>query len=250
MLVTIGHSERTGLLIENNFELLVFFSLFSAEYFAYFRQRSYSNWILGWMALIVLSQSRSGALMICLFFLAQWAVRLGQESGFKSVLKMVGVTSALGFALGVSYLMRPIDNLGDIDRFQYLLTWIGLVSTFDVQEIVFGRQFTWLGSDVCGEFSIIGALYSDSNQCVSAVFTAGLLRHSIDFGIFGVLVIYLWAYIWLRRHCSPVVSLYFLGLLLLNATSVSSLSSSYGFFALLGGIFFVKTGPLEVLHER
>lgn len=231
----LGLSERPGVFTENNFELMFVYIIAAGLW----QLRGYTKPTEMLILILIagLSGSRSGVLELL------WLAFIGRRSKNLKInvdRRMNYLTPVLFAAiLLISYFIissRSVGGLEEIDRFKFLLLFLDETKDWSVgQWLVGSNPMTALNSYTCDALAYYENLfsYSGDGRCYSVIFHSMLIRTIFDHGILGLFFIFY--FIWRVMRTSfydgkTIGSV--IGILLINALSVSSFNSVYASLAI------------------
>ncbi|MCZ2846988.1 hypothetical protein [Modestobacter sp. VKM Ac-2978] len=239
--VVLGLSDRPGVFMENNFELILLLGLF---YLAYPHLPAWRDLLfLAVAATVLLSGSRSAALgLLCIYVFLY--VRTSNRTW---PLHIAGVV-AVGYGVLALFSARAADD-GPVrlDRLNFLDTYLYEVRDWPVWEFVTGSfPLTPLSPGSCGNLSFYSVLFSstDPGTCYSVILHSFLLRALFDHGLLGLVILYTLFWLALRRSGTPVRDvLALLGLITLSALSVSAFNSVFAAILLAVALGLDRSRP-------
>lgn len=234
-----GVGSRPGLLVENNFELALFFGLY-AIYVENGRPRE--RWfylcLLGYCTL--LSGSRSGALMyLCLLIYV--FLRRGRGRPIYAYAAVL-LSAAGAFLVYAIFSARSSAELS-LDRVQFLHVFLYETRNWNIGDWIFGSPvLTELSPASCSSLAYYESLLSSAGDggCFSVILHSFGLRLLFDFGIAGTIafaVVFLGA---LRAARVPSsMTLLLGGMIVANSLSVSGPNSPFVFLPVLLAVAFL-----------
>ena len=235
LMIVLGLDFRPILYMENNFELMLLYSLYLVRYSV--TKKNYL-FLLGLVGLItVLSLSRSSLLMYSVLVL------FVIHDSFKKtrVFIIPGAMLVLG---GIVYYIfnQRSSSLEDIDRYRFMLIWWTNVQDWNfLQWLVGAERITPLNGYSCGMMNYFKIMFSFSGDgsCYSVVLHSFIFRALYDHGVLGFLFIILATYLLLiKSKVRKDISIVFLIIVFINGLSVSSFNNL--FFA-ISMVFLMST---------
>lgn len=223
--VVLGFSDRPGIFIENNFELIMLIGL---VYLAYPYLGNRRALVFGVLAVtVLLSGSRSSALGLLVVYVFLY-VRLRNRTW---PLHVAGVV-AVGYAVFTLFTSRlDGQSVEAIDRVQFLEVFLREVRTWPVWEFVTGAfPLTPLSPAGCARLSFYQPLFSatDPGVCYSVILHSYVLRAVFDHGLLGIALLY--TLVWLALRRSAVTrrdALALLSVITLSGFSVSAFNNVF-----------------------
>lgn len=235
LMIVLGLDFRPILYMENNFELMLLYSLYLVRYSV--TKKNYL-FLLGLVGLItVLSLSRSSLLMYSVLVL------FVIHDSFKKtrVFIIPGAMLVLGGIVYYIFTQRS-SSLEDIDRYRFMLIWWTNVQDWNfLQWLVGAERITPLNGYSCGMMNYFKIMFSFSGDgsCYSVVLHSFIFRALYDHGVLGFLFIILATYLLLiKSKVRKDISIVFLIIVFINGLSVSSFNNL--FFA-ISMVFLMST---------
>ncbi|MDB3890698.1 hypothetical protein N9350_02065 [Gammaproteobacteria bacterium] len=225
--VILGLNIRPLLLRENNFELMFIFPLYSIFLFSPLKLgKVFHFFVLG---VVALSGSKSG-LIIYLFLGSLYVIySFGIKPRGMAIISMIAILVMIGLMIILpSSLLLEIKL---IDRFAMAVVSWQEFQDFSLIEWVLGKPFiTPLMASSCSALYYYPGLFSHAGDgsCYSVILHMFNFRAIYDYGLLGLLLIWLGVYhifvrILMDRRMSIIITLTFM----LNGFSVSSINSSF-----------------------
>jgi len=244
----LGINARPGVFTENNFEVMLL--LFS--FLAYIRiQGRFSFFDILMVSLVtVLSGSRSGILgLTCLYLFLDL-----RQYGISAFTKFISTLILFGLTVLVFILRLEDMSVEDIDRIQFLFAFIDETSDWGWHLWLFGSPaITELSAEAVKFFWYYETLFSnyDSGIGFSVLFHSFILRMLFDHGVFGLAFVFFSVY-WVtsRSAMSRNEVLSVVGILFVNALSVSSLNSVYAVWGIVMIICASLNQQVEQLEQN
>jgi hypothetical protein len=238
--VVLGLSDRPGVYMENNFELIMLLGL---VYLAHPYLGARRHWVFAGLALtVLLSGSRSAALgLVCVY-----VFRYLRTSNRAWPFHLAGV-GVVGWAVLSLFSARAAQDGGaELDRLVFFQTFQYEVRSWPFWEFLTGSfPLTPLSAGSCGSLSFYEALFSktDPGICYSVILHSFLMRAVFDHGLLGLLLLY--GLLWLGLRRSGVAArdaLALLSLITLSALSVSAFNSVFVAIVLAVAMGLDRTG--------
>ncbi|MDT3331798.1 hypothetical protein [Microbacterium aquilitoris] len=225
-IVTFGPTARSGLLIENNFEL----ALFSGLLIIIYRELSGRArfWTIALLAaVVVVSGSRSGAIVFAIAVV--YAVSQAKGAGLlRRYFIGLSVPVIIYF---VAQVFESRALVAGIDRLNFLTVFLAETRDWDILTWLFGTPpLTALSSNGCNSLAFYVNLFAstEDGSCYSVILHAFILRVVFDAGIFGLLLAVIVTFYTLKKSgASGWMTLTIAGVMVANSFSVSGLNSPY-----------------------
>ncbi len=242
----VGPTVRSGLLIENNFEIALFVGLAVVVFDTLTRPK---KWLAFSMlaALTITSGSRSGIIAFAIFAIyAVVRARIGPVLRYLAILAI----PILGWVVAAVFSARDAIA-ADTGRSNFLDAFISETRNWSWFDWAFGTTpLTALSNDSCMRLSYYQYLFSttgDGDTCYSVILHAFTMRIVFDAGIFG-LILALGVCLWSMRQARVRRLLVFtlLAVAVTNGLSVSGLNNPYVALPILLAILTAK--PRERLN--
>jgi hypothetical protein len=223
-------SRRPGLLIENNFELI----LLSILYYISTVKDKQNNLLKFsiFSSIVLLSGSRS-AILSLLIITAFVYIRRRNHKALLGIILLVILSGAAALIFS-----QRLDggSIEDIDRFKFMMAFITEIQDWTFVNLLFGSfPITPLSESTCFALSYYDKLFSYANdgRCYSVVLHSYLLRVLFDHGLFGLLLVVLGTWKGLARAGFEARHRFcILGILFSAGLSVSSFNSIFAATAL------------------
>lgn len=238
--------SRPRLLVENNFEVPLVLSIYSALVISGgVELRSRISAVVALIVLLSMSRSGVAAYAVVMALLVFREVRAGRMRGQLSW-RRVGTYSWLvvGAVVVIAYVFTlRADSLDSIDRVAFFRTfWPSWLDLGIVNQLVGAGALTELPTFACYEHAFyLEALAGHEGQCYSVVWHASVFRLVFDFGVVGFAVLYMGYYWVLRRRYSIYDALIGIAPAFVVGFSVGGI---YNYLAVLGIlIFYYHSAP-------
>lgn len=243
-IAVLGPSKRSGLLIENNFELALFCGLVAVLYSSMtYRARMWTMLLLG--ALVVTSGSRSGAVAFAI--LVVYAV--SQARGVSLFGRYIIALAIPVLVYGVVQVFENRADVGGVDRLNFLGVFLSETTTWSpVTWLIGTTPLTPLSAGGCNSLAYYQALFSSSadGSCYSVVLHAFAMRVVYDAGIVGLVGAFaVTIYAMRRANVRPWLTAALALIAMANSFSVSGLNSPYVALPILIAIAMAGTA-----HEK
>ncbi len=237
-------SARTGLLLENNFELALYCGL-GAVIYRHLSARSRLALFIMLGVLAVVSGSRSGAVAFLIF--AIYAVTL---NGKQSLLRtfVIALIAPLLVVIPVFVFSSRGSGANGIDRINFLRVFLSEVQNWGLTNWLFGTVPITPLSTGCLRLSYYSELFSSRGDgtCYSVIFHAFALRSIFDAGLVGFIGSAVVLIILMRKAgVSGALTATLFLIAFTNGLSVSGLNSPYVVLPILFGILCAPAGFVE-----
>jgi hypothetical protein len=223
--VALGLSDRPGVYIENNFELIMLLGLVHLAWPALGARRNLV--FLALAATVLLSGSRSAALgLLCVY------VPLYVRTSNRTWPLHVAGVAAVGYAVFAIFSSRAAqDGATQLDRLVFLDTFLYEVRDWPLWQFLTGSfPLTPLSPGSCGSLSFYEVLFSqtDPGTCYSVILHSFVLRAAFDHGVLGLALLYGLVWLGLRRSAVPVRdAVALLALITVSGFSVSAFNNVF-----------------------
>jgi len=225
-IAALGPTARSGLLIENNFELALFSGLLVIVYGELSPRARF--WTLALLAaVVVVSGSRSGAIVFAIAVV--YAVSQAKGAGLlRRYLIGLSVPVIIYF---VTQVFESRALVAGIDRLNFLTVFVAETRNWDILTWLFGTPpLTALSANGCNSLAFYVNLFAstEDGSCYSVILHAFILRVVFDAGIFGLLLAVAVTLYTLRKSgAGRWMTLTIAGVMIANSFSVSGLNSPY-----------------------
>lgn len=223
-----GPTSRSGLLIENNFELALFAGLTAVAYRDMSTRARFWT-ITGLGAVVILSGSRSGAIAFALVVI--YAMSQMRRAGLLVRYVFALLIGAMVYFVVQLFESRAAAAGGGVDRLNFFAVFVSETRGWGPFEWLFGTvPLTPLSPNACVSLAFYENLFATSGDgsCYSVILHAFMMRVIFDAGIVGLLLAFGVAYYALRRGgVTRWLTLTLVGIAVANSFSVSGLNSPY-----------------------
>lgn len=222
----LGLGSRSGLLIENNFEMALFVGLVAVLY-PHFRKAERIWAVILLSVLVFSSGSRSGAVALaCLVIYVLIQTRVNIFFRYLMILTV----PALIYLVAQVFIERATEVGGAIDRLNFLRVFTAETAAWSPLDWLIGTVPLTPLQYGCSTLSFYEGLFASSGDgsCYAVIMHAFILRVVFDAGIVGLALAVVVTFVAMRKAgVSRLLAFTLIGVAIANSLSVSGLNSPY-----------------------